>query len=106
MAARHVDWPRHIEELETQGYTVVDDVFPLSLCARTRDHMDALLPSKDPEKGVAHYRSHPIPGSIMAELCTAPTFLAGAEALWGAPVTELRLNEQVFIRTDPEPADS
>ena len=100
------DWPRHIEELETRGYTVIPDVFPLSLCARTREHMDALLPQRDPEKSAAHYRSHPIPGSIMGDLCTAPAFLEGAEALWGAPATELRLNEQVLIRTDPEPPGS
>jgi|EP01046_Picozoa_sp_COSAG06_P027384 hypothetical protein len=100
------DWPRHIEELETVGYTVVPDVFPPTLCARAREHMDALLPTRDPEASAAHYRSHPIPGAIMAELCTAPAFLAGAEALWGAPADELRLNEQVFIRTDSEPEGS
>ena len=42
----------------------------------------------------------------MAEMCTAPTFLAVAEALWRAPAAELRLNEQVPIRTDPEPTSS
>ena len=31
MAARHVDWPRHIEELETQGYTVGDNLKMVSL---------------------------------------------------------------------------
>lgn len=42
----------------------------------------------------------------MAEMCTAPIFLAVAEALWRAPAEELRLNEQVPIRTDPEPLSS
>ena len=37
----------------------------------------------------------------MAEMCTAPTFLAAAEALWRAPAAELRLNEQVPIRKCP-----
>lgn len=40
----------------------------------------------------------------MAEMCANPKFLAGAEALWRAPASELRLNEQVLIRTDPWPA--
>eukprot|EP01052_Picozoa_sp_SAG31_P027375 SAG31_NODE_2559_length_5487_cov_68.463066_1_plen_521_part_00 len=39
----------------------------------------------------------------MAEICTGQEFLAGAEALWRAPAEELRLTEQIPIRTDPWP---
>ena len=97
------DWPRHVAELEDVGFTVVPGVFTQEFCARARAHMDDILAPRDTSKGGAASARHPIPGAIMAEICTAPAFLAGAEALWRAPVGELRLNEQVPIRTDPWP---
>jgi hypothetical protein len=42
----------------------------------------------------------------MAELCTAPAVLAMGSALCGAPIEELRLLEQVLIRTDPQSAQT
>jgi hypothetical protein len=97
------DWPRHIAELEAVGFTVVPGVFTPDFCARMRAHMDTILAPRDPSQGALVSRRHPLPGSIMGELCTAPAFVAGAEALWRAPISELRLNEQVPIRTDPWP---
>ncbi len=69
--------------------------------------MDAVLAPPVEGKGGVAARSHPIPGEIMAELCTTPTLLSVAEAVYRAPAADLRLTEQVLIRTDPEPpADS
>ena len=66
--------------------------------------MDYFLPpsklTPHPGQGGLVSRRHPLPGSIMGELCTAPAFVEGAEALWRAPISELRLTEQVPIRTD------
>ena len=83
---------------------MIPDVVPAELCARARAHMDAVL-APPAEGGGTAARSHPIPGGIMAELCTTPTLLSVAEALYRAPAAELRLTEQVLIRTDPEPPD-
>ena len=83
---------------------MIPDVVPAELCARARVHMDAVL-APPAEGGGTAARSHPIPGGIMAELCTTPTLLSVAEALYRAPAAELRLTEQVLIRTDPEPPD-
>ena len=96
--AAPVDFSQHIDDLETQGFTVIPGVFSPEFCARARAHMDEILVPPDQPRSAAAARSHPIPGSIMAEMCTAPTFLAAAEALWRAPAAELRLNEQVPIR--------
>ena len=76
------DWPRHVAELEDVGFTVVTDVFTPEFCARARAHLDGILAPRDPSKGGAASARHPIPGAIMGEICTAPAFLAGAEALW------------------------
>ena len=65
--------------------------------------MDVVLAPRVEGKGGTAARSHPMPGAIMAELCTAPTLLSFAEALYRTPATDLRLTEQVLIRTDPEP---
>ena len=100
MQAASRDWDVHAAELEDRGYTIVPDVLPLELCARARDHMDGLLAL--PAPGGAASRSHPIPGGIMGELATVPLLLECASALYRSPVPELRLTEQVLIRTDPE----
>ena len=104
-AAIGLDLQRHVSEVEVLGYTIVPDVFPLDLCQRAAAHMDTVL-----QQGMeAHYgpvaRSHPIPGSVMGELFSAPRLLAVAAALARAPRSELRLFEQVLIRTARVPDD-
>jgi ectoine hydroxylase-related dioxygenase (phytanoyl-CoA dioxygenase family) len=91
-----------VAEVEERGYTVVPGAIPPELCVRAVAHMDALLAPPAPEGGGSDGCGHPIPGAIMAELCTAPAVLAMGSALCGAPVGELRLLEQVLIRTDPQ----
>ena len=68
--------------------------------------MDALLAPPAPEGGGSEGCGHPFPGPIMAELCSAPGVLAMGSALMDAPVEEMRLLEQVLIRTDPQSAQS
>jgi ectoine hydroxylase-related dioxygenase (phytanoyl-CoA dioxygenase family) len=105
-ACRRLDVQRHVAEVEERGYTVVPGAIPASLCARARAHMDALLAPPAPEGGGSEGCGHPFPGPIMAELCSAPGVLAMSSALMDAPVEEMRLLEQVLIRTDPQSAQS
>ena len=98
-AAAGLDLQRHISEVETVGYTIVPDVFPLDLCQRGAAHMDEVLQQGMETHQGPVSRSHPIPGSIMGELFSAPRLLAVASALARAPRSELRLFEQVLIRT-------
>ena len=104
-ASVQLDLARHVAEVEKSGYTVVPGVFPVELCARAISHMDAVLePCKEQHHGPVS-RSHPIPGSVMAELFSAPKLLAVASAMIGTPSHELRLFEQVLLRTARVPED-
>jgi ectoine hydroxylase-related dioxygenase (phytanoyl-CoA dioxygenase family) len=104
-AAPSRDWGAHAAELEDRGWTVVPDVLPLDLCTRAKAHVDSLLAPIGTGGAVAA-RSHPIPGGIMGELATTPLLMECASALYRSPFDELRLTEQVLIRTDPEPPTS
>ena len=96
---------QHLEQLDEVGYTVVPGFMDKSLTARVREHIDALAPPAQPPTEDVPQRiqtlRHPIPGAIMAEILNNPRLLELAKATLRA--NELRLLEQVLIRTDPKP---
>jgi len=93
----------HFNQLEEDGYTVFPQFLDADTTARIRRHMDSLLPPvaprDDPSAKRLHTLRHPIPGEIMAEILANPKLIALAGQLLNA--SDLRLLEQVLIRTDP-----
>lgn len=91
------------EQLETEGYQVFRNFLDTETTARIRAHMDSLLPPVAPREDASanrlHTLRHPLPGAIMAEILNKPRLLELAQQLTQAD--ELRLLEQVLIRTDP-----
>jgi hypothetical protein len=98
---------KHLDQLETEGYTVLPGFLTRDLTAALREHIDCLAPPVAPPdlpgaKRIHDIR-HPIPGALMARLIT-PELLAVAQAVLRVPeIARLRLLEQVLIRTDPKP---
>jgi ectoine hydroxylase-related dioxygenase (phytanoyl-CoA dioxygenase family) len=92
------------EQLENEGYTVFPNFLDQPTVQRIREHMDSLMPPiAPPEQAVparVHLLRHPIPGAIMAEILARPELIELATELLKAK--ELRLLEQVLIRTDPQ----
>jgi len=93
--------------LEEQGYVVVPGFLDRGTAA-VRSHIDRLVPAVAPVEDAAaprlHTLRHPIPGAIMARLASNPVLLALAARLLDArDPADLRLLEQVLIRTDPGP---
>lgn len=92
----------HLRQLDEQGYTVVRDFLERDTTRRIREHMDALigpvLPPSE-ENRPLHTLRHPIPGEIMAEILNRKELLDLAKAILFS--NDLRLLEQVLIRTDP-----
>ena len=96
------DWGPHHAELVDRGFTVLPRMLDATLTARVRAHMDAVLPPLT-DAGHRVSKVHPIPGSVMAELAGLPTLLSAAQEFYRCPAIELRMSEQVLIRTDPHP---
>jgi hypothetical protein len=95
----------NMDQLEEDGYTVVSNFLNLDTTRRIREHMDRLLPpivkpDKPPEKWVTSLR-HPIPGAIMADIFANEDLIDLAHQSLHA--RELKLLEQVLIRSDPCP---
>lgn len=95
----------NMAQLEEDGYTVVPGFMERETCGRLRHHIDSLLPPveaprKDPKRWVEVLR-HPIPGAVMAEVLDNPALLELAREL--IQPGEMRLLEQVLIRSDPRP---
>jgi ectoine hydroxylase-related dioxygenase (phytanoyl-CoA dioxygenase family) len=94
---------QQFEELEENGYTVFPGFLDTETTARIRAHMDALLPPVAPRDDAnakrLHTMRHPIPGEIMAEILANPRLIELAGQLLKSD--DLRLLEQVLIRTDP-----
>jgi ectoine hydroxylase-related dioxygenase (phytanoyl-CoA dioxygenase family) len=93
--------PAHLQQLDDEGYTVVRRFLDTSLTRRLREHIDSLCPTVGHAPGGLNTLRHPIPGAIMAEALYETPLLALATELLGA--TDLRLLEQVLVRTDPDP---
>ena len=92
-----------LQELESQGYTVFPDYLDHDTTAAVRAHIDSLVgPIVSADHNTArHGLRHPIPGAIMSRLVNNPATLELAATLIGS--RELRMREQVFIRSDPSP---
>ena len=94
-----------LDQLEDQGYTIVRQFMDRTLTARARQHTDALLPpaipADQPTDKRVHTLRHPIPGSIMVDLITQTALHdIAVQILRG---DQLRLLEQVLMRSDPRP---
>lgn len=91
------------EQLENEGYTVFPNFLEKPVVQRIRAHMDSLLPPVAPKEDTTakrlHTLRHPIPGAIMAEILARPQLIELATELLHA--NDLRLLEQVLLRTDP-----
>lgn len=96
-----------LEQLETEGYTVVPGYLDTAETARLREHIDSLLPpvadGNDEEDRRVRELRHPIPGEIMPGLIAEGTVELARQLLYKADDEGLRLLEQVLIRTDPAP---
>lgn len=92
----------HIAHLEEFGYAIVPEFLDRSTTARLREHMDSLLPpmqlAEAPDAKRVNDLRHPFPGALMSEMVTDEHLELGRRLL---QATELRLTEQVLIRTDP-----
>ena len=92
-----------LDQLEAEGYTVFPGFLDQSTTNRVRRHMDSLLPPVAPADAAnaprLHALRHPIGGAIMAELLS-PQLLELSKSLLNS--NDLRLLEQVLIRTDPQ----
>ncbi|MAE67227.1 MAG: hypothetical protein CMJ18_23445 [Phycisphaeraceae bacterium] len=94
----------NVDQLERQGFTLMPGFLDGEMTRRVRQHIDSLISSGFAPKGKRNGRyslRHPIPGNIMAELVNHPALLELAGQCLQA--RELRLLEQVLIRTDPQP---
>ena len=96
-----------LEQLEDQGYMVVPGFLDARMTAALRAHIDRLAPpgapADLPDVRRVHDLRHPLPGVIMAQIIT-PALVELAQTLLGTrDVADLRLLEQVLIRTDPRP---
>ncbi len=97
------DLETRLEELEAQGYTVLPKYLDRDTTSEVRKHIDSLagpIASTDQDV-VRHDLRHPIPGEIMPRLASNPATLELAALLIGS--RDLRMREQVLIRTDPSP---
>ena len=96
----------NLEQLERDGYTIFPKFLDKQTTARIRQHMDSLLPpveARDEEHALRlHSLRHPIPGAIMADILNNPRLLELAQTILHAE--NLKLLEQVLIRTDPREA--
>lgn len=92
-----------LQELESQGYTVFPEYLDRDTTAAIRAHIDSLVGPVVSGDRTAARRDlrHPIPGAIMARLVNNPATLELAATLIGS--RDLRMREQVFIRSDPSP---
>ena len=97
----HLD--ARLKELENQGYTVFSDYLDRETTAAIRAHIDGIAGPVETSdrRTVRHDLRHPIPGAIMARLASNRTTLELASTLIGS--RDLRMREQVFVRTDPSP---
>jgi hypothetical protein len=108
-------------ELDARGWTVVRGLLDSATCATLTAHMDSLIAARQlrtdgyleghnkqegdsseasPPRSALHGLRHPIPGRVMADVLADERCLDVATQLMRCPLDQLRLNEQVLIRTD------
>jgi ectoine hydroxylase-related dioxygenase (phytanoyl-CoA dioxygenase family) len=96
----------NLQQLEDEGYTVVKNFLDPVVTAALRDRMDFLIgpiapEDQKPENGIRVLR-HPIPGQMMGPLAANPRLIEAAQTILRVDnPSDLRLLEQVFIRSDP-----
>ena len=91
-----------LAEIEEQGYTIFPGWLERGFTAELRAHIDAVAGPVGKTGKPRNDLRHPIPGEIMGRLAANPaTIELGRLLLGGDP--ELRMREQVLIRSDPEP---
>ncbi|HZP84125.1 MAG TPA: phytanoyl-CoA dioxygenase family protein [Chthonomonadaceae bacterium] len=97
-----------LEQLDELGYMVVPGFLDRETTAAVREHIDRLAPPRQPadvpDVRRIHDLRHPISGEIMPRLASNPALLDLAQTILKIRRREdLRLLEQVLIRTDPKP---
>src|SRR5690349_11522448 len=102
---------KQLQQLEHEGYTVFPKFLDTETTARIRAHMDTLIPPVEPREAAhakrLHVLRHPIPGAIMADILANPRLLEiAAWVIEPNQSDDLRLLEQVLIRTDPNQAET
>ena len=106
--AGKTEMTEQLEQLERDGYTIFPGFLDTQTTARIRAHIDSLAPPIAPKSNAdaprLHTLRHPIPGAIMADLLANPELLELAQKTLEAE--NMRLLEQVLIRTDPIEADA
>src|SRR5690242_17813617 len=95
-----------LQQLDDQGFMVVPSFLDTRLTAAIRAHTDRLsppiAPADLPNVRRVNALRHPLPGAIMAQILT-PALLELAQVILKArQLADLRLLEQVLIRTDPK----
>lgn len=91
-----------LQEIEDQGFTIFREFLNRSFTAKMRDHIDAIVGPVGKTNTARNDLRHPIPGKIMANLANNPATLELGRILLGSK-PNLRMREQVLIRSDPEP---
>lgn len=95
-----------LEQIERDGYAIFRNFLNTDETARIRAFMDSQLPAPEPRDDLHARRlfemRHPIEGEIMADIVNNPRLIELATALLEA--NDLKLLEQVLIRTDPRDA--
>lgn len=97
-----------LETLDEQGYALLPDFLDRETTAAIRRLTDRLAPPIEPAERPdirrIHDLRHPIDDPLMARLATRPALLELGRTLLGTrSLSDLRLLEQVLIRTDPKP---
>ena len=100
-----MNFDRHLEELEEQGYTLLPGLIDRDTTGAIREFIDRTIRAghiKQPERGshALHHRiCHPIEDPIVAELASDPTVLELAKQSLRAE--NLRMRQQMFMLTLP-----
>ncbi len=93
--------------LDEHGYVVIPEFLCHDKTAEIRSSIDGLLPPPEPaeleDRRRVHDLRHPIAGRLMAELVTPALIETARMILRCDQAANLRLLEQVLIRTDPSP---
>ena len=96
------DLDTRLAEIEDRGYTIFPGWLDRAFTAELRAHVDAVAGPVGKTGKTRNDLRHPIPGAIMGPLAANPaTIELGRLLLGGDP--ELRMREQVLIRSDPQP---
>lgn len=96
------DW---LTRLDDEGYAVLPGFLAPDAVAALRALTDRLSPPADFERGPwLQVHRHPIDDPWMARLASPALAEVGRKILHAERVEDLRLLEQVLIRTDPKPA--